>query len=177
MKANSIDLSQSRHGYTLTLSLAEKPNMAEIEQLYSHCDNNKVLDVRIKKFRKKRSLDANAYLWVLLQKLAEKLDTSKDELYKNFVKQFGSFEVVPIRNDVVEKWCSNWSAKGIGWITDTTDSKLDGYTNVFNYYGTSTYDTEEMSRLLNEVVESCKENGIETKCTEELSRLYDMWNG
>lgn len=147
-------------------------DIEHLKDLKQHVDGGKLLDVTIKKFRKKRSLDANAYLWILLQELAVKLESSKEDIYRTFIKDYGSHETIPLRNDVVEKWCSNWSSKGIGWLTDNLgDSKLEGYTNIVNYYGTSTYDTAEMARLLDQVVEECKANGIETKSPEELERM------
>ena len=49
--------------------------------------NENKLNVELKKYRKKRSLDANAYMWLLISKLQEKLDIPKEEIYKDAIKE------------------------------------------------------------------------------------------
>lgn len=124
---------------------------------------------------KKRSLDANAYMWVLLGKLQEKLDIPKIDIYKDLIKNIGSYEVVPIKNDAVDKFVQAWKHNGIGWVCETTTSKLDGFTNVIAYYGSSVYDNKEMSRLVDLVVQECKQLDIETKSENEIKSLIDSW--
>ena len=144
------------------------------------CDEmkeGKVYEADLKEHRKKRSLDANSYAWVLLGKLANKVGLPKEEVYREFVKDVGdNYEILPIRNDVVDKWISNWQQKGIGWVCDILgESKLDGYTNVITYYGSSTYDSSQMSKLINLIVDECKQQGIETMTPGELAMLMDRW--
>lgn len=64
---------------------------------------------------------------------------------------------------------------GLGWQTDTIPSKLEGCTNVVLYYGSSTYDTEQMSRLIDIVVQDCKALGIETKTPDEIANMLSLW--
>ena len=144
------------------------------------CDemkDGKVYEADLKEHRKKRSLDANAYAWTLLGKLANKVGLPKEEVYREIIKDVGgNYEVLPIRNDAVDKWISNWSSKGIGWVCDILgESKLDGYTNVITYYGSSTYDSLQMSRLINLIQDECKQHGIEVMTPAELALLMDGW--
>lgn len=144
------------------------------------CDemkDGKVYEADLKEHRKRRSLDANSYAWVLLGKLANKVGLPKEEVNREFVKDVGdNYEVLPIRNDAVDKWIANWQSKGIGWVCDILgESKLDGYTNVITYYGSSTYDSLQMSKLINLIVEECKQQGIETMTPAELALLMDGW--
>ena len=145
------------------------------------CDemkDGKVYEAELKEHRKKRSLDANSYAWVLLGKLANRVGLPKEEVYREFVKDVGNnYEVLPIRNDAVDKWVSNWRERGVGWVCDILgDSKLDGYTNVISYYGSSTYDSLQMSRLINLIQEDCKQQGIDVMTPAELALLMDSWN-
>lgn len=134
------------------------------------------LTIKVGKFSKKRSMDANAYCWVLLSKLAEKLKIPKTEIYRNAIKEIGgNSDTVCIQNHAVESLCDGWSRNGIGWITDTFPSKIEGCTNVVLYYGSSTYDTAQMSRLINNIVEECQIQGIETRSQEELDSLLKAW--
>lgn len=151
--------------------LLDTNNKDVIEEL----KNENKLNIELKKYNKSRSLDSNAYAWVLLGELQEVLNIPKEEIYKDLIKHIGSYEVVPIRNEAVEKFCSAWSKNGIGWITETTKSKLEGFTNVLAYYGSSVYNSREMSRLIDLIVQECKQLGIETKPKAELDSMLKEW--
>lgn len=133
------------------------------------------LSVEVKKWTKPRSLDANAYFWVLAGKLAEKLQISPEAVYRNYIKDIGgNFVITPIRNDAKETWIKNWQSKGLGWLCDDLgQSKLEGYSNILNYYGSSTYDSAQMSRLIDLIVQDCRAQGIETMTPLELARLNE----
>lgn len=133
---------------------------------------DKPLAVTVKEYREKRSLSQNAYLWVLLDKLAAKVDRSKEDIYRIFVKDYGVWEVLPIRNDAVERFIRNWSKNGLGWFCeDLGESKLNGYTKLIAYYGSSTYNTAEMKRLIDAVIYDCQEQGIETMPIKDIMLL------
>lgn len=138
----------------------------------------KMYDADLKEHKEKRSLDANAYCWLLLGKIAAKVGLGKDDVYREMIKNVGdNYTVVPIRNDAVDKWIENWRCRGTGWVCDIIgESKIDGYTNVITYYGSSTYDTKQMSALISLVVQECKTLGIETATPAELSLLLEGWH-
>ena len=121
-------------------------------------------------------MDANAYFFVLADKLAEKLNTTKEEVYRNAIKQIGGVsETVCVKDQAVERLCEGWRKNGIGWQTDTLPSKIPGCTNVILYYGSSTYDTKQMSLLLQNIIEDCKAQGIPTETPNEIARLKALW--
>ena len=135
------------------------------------------LTLKVGKFKKKRSLDANAYCFVLIGKIAEKTRIPKEEVYRNAIKAIGgNYDVVCIQNKAVDSLCAAWRNNGLGWQTDTMPSKLDGCTNVVLYYGSSTYDTEQMSRLIDNIIQDCKALGIETKSQAEIDSLLEGWS-
>ena len=136
-------------------------------------EDNKQYEV--KEHKEKRSLDANAYCWVLLGKLQDKLNIPKEYIYRDLIKNIGSYTIVPIKKEAVNKFCESWNRNGLGWITDTTPSKLDGFTNVIAYYGSSSYNTSEMSRLIDLIIQECKLQDIETMTPKELSVLKENW--
>lgn len=130
------------------------------------------LTVEVKEYRQKRSLSQNAYMWVLLNEIAKVLDSTKEKIYKELVKDYGVFEVLPLKNEAVERFTHNWTKNGLGWFTEILgESKITGYTNLIAYYGSSTYDTKDMARLLNAVVEECQELEIPTMTMEEILLL------
>lgn len=157
----------------LTLEVNE---LNVFKQLVDDMNGCEKLSIEIKPFRPRRSLDANAYAWVLLDKLAEKMVMSKVDIYRDYVKHIGgNSETVCVQDKAVDKLCEAWESKGIGWQTETFESKLDGCTNVILYYGSSTYDTAQMSRLLDLIIQDCKELGIPTETPDEIARLKALW--
>lgn len=145
-------------------------------QMFGELSEKEKLTVKIGEFRKKRSLDANAYCWVLLGKLAEKLSIPVVDVYRQAVKEVGgNTEIVCAQDKAVQSLCEGWSRNGIGWVTDTMPSKIEGCTNVILYYGSSSYNVAQMSRLINIIVEDCRQVGIETKSEEEVASLLQQW--
>ena len=140
--------------------------------------------VEIKQYRKKRSLDANAYAWQLLGKLAAALSThdvifTPEQVYREAIRDVGdNYEVIPIRDDALEHWVQVWTGHGLGWVCEVIGpSKIKGYTNTRCFYGSSVYDTAQMSRLISIIVEECKAAGVETMTPEELEKLMEVENG
>lgn len=140
-------------------------------------DTSKDYDIIIKPKSKRRSLDANAYFWTLVGKLADKTRQMKTDIYRKLISEVGVFEIVPIKTDVIEHWVKVWEQHGEGWICEDLGEckNFKGYHNIKSYYGSSTYKTDEMSRLIDSVVVECKEQGIETMTPVELERLKEQW--
>lgn len=172
IKDISIDFQTKKPKITILLNSNEINQVEELKGLK--------LNVELKKWVKKRTLDCNAYMWVLIQKIAEKISTedaivTKEDIYKDAIKNVGAYSIVPIKSEAVEEWTRIWKSNGIGWICETQPSKLDGFTNVMCYHGSSVYNQKEMNRLVNVIVEECRNLGIETKPDEELKSLLEEW--
>jgi hypothetical protein len=134
--------------------------------------------VTVKEKKERRSLDANAYFWVMCDKLAEHLHMEKTEIYKQYIKEIGGVsDTVCVLEKAADKLCENWESKGIGFQTERMPSKMPKCVNVVLYYGSSTYDKAQMSRLIDMVVQDCKEYDIETYDQSELDTMLEAWNG
>ena len=145
---------------------------------FNDVKDDKELTVQVKEYRQKRSLSQNAYMWVLLNEIGKAVNRSKEDIYKELVKDYGVFEILPLKNEAVKRFNHNWSKNGLGWFTETIgQSKLKGYTNLIAYYGSSTYDTQEMNRLLDAVVNECQELGIQTMTMAEILLLKNDNDG
>jgi len=131
----------------------------------------------LKRFSPKRSLDSNSYYHVLLGQLAAVLRIPTTDIYRGHIREIGdNYEIVPVRNDAVEKFTEIWKSKGLGWVVDDLGpGKIDGYRNLKIYYGSSTYDTAQMSRLIDLIVWECKEQGIEVRPQEEIDAMMKEW--
>ena len=128
------------------------------------------LTIEAKKYREKRSLNANAYAWELITQIANELRCSKEEVYMKMLEDYGQSMLIPV-------------PKG---------EKPDGY---FKYYiyqassilngkeadwykvlkGSSEFDTREMSILIDGIVSEAKDLGIETMTPDDLTRLKEGW--
>lgn len=136
-------------------------------------EDDKEYEVVIDKAKKRRSNDANAYYWQLIGQLSAKLNIPPREIYRTHIKDVGdNFEIVPIREDAVEAWINAWESRGLGWCCECLgESKMRNYMNVICYFGSSTYDTKQMSRLIDLCVEDCKGYGIETMTPQEIATM------
>lgn len=129
----------------------------------------------IKKAKVKRSLDANAYAWVLIDKMAERLRMPKSDIYRNAIKEIGgNTETYKGRPDAIRKLAEEWKNKGLGWQAEIIE--CNGYSVVCLYYGSSSYDKHQMSVLIDRLVQDAQALGIETKSEEEIESLLESWN-
>ncbi len=136
---------------------------------------DKPYDLTIKEHRQKRSLDANAYCWVLINKIADALRITPKEVYRQAIQDIaGNHEIIPIKAEASDKFKSVWESQGLGWpCVDMGKSKIDGYRNMKAYYGSSTYDTKQMSMLIDHLVEDCRALDIETLTPDKLALLLE----
>lgn len=150
-----------------------------IAQLASYIDSladDKEYILTVKEHKHKRSLNANSYAWTLMDKLAEKLRMAKTDIYRSYIKEIGgNNSLVCVQDKALDDLIKTWTAHDTGWLAEPEKSKLDGCTNVRLYYGSSVYDTAQMSRLIELIVADCKANDIETLTPEELSRMSEEW--
>ena len=118
-------------------------------------------------------------MWVLLGKLAEKVENSPIELYKYYVRGFGQYYIIPMREDAIKAFSRIWEGKGTGWFVDDIGRcrRTAGYHNLKVYYGTSEYDTKTMSRLIAEIVLDCEDQGIETLTPREIGEILEAEKG
>ncbi|MDF2543447.1 MAG: hypothetical protein K0S47_3165 [Herbinix sp.] len=139
---------------------------------YEKLKDCKKLRIKAVQYREKRSLDANAYLWVLLQKIAEVLRTDKWSVYLQMLKRYGQFTYIVVKQNAVDGVKKQWrECEEVGEINVNGTEAVQ----MLCYYGSSTYDTKEMSVLIDGVVSECKELGIETLSPDELGHLKALW--
>lgn len=167
-------MSTNEHGVFLCIKLPVGSRQAARDFVLKIKDGQKYI-AELKERKEKRSLDQNGYFWVLCGKLSAVLKTPPEQLYREYVKDVGgNYEITHIKAEAVERWIKIWESKGTGFIAeDLGESKFEGYRNIRNYYGSSTYDKEQMSRLLDLIIADCDENGIVTLEREEIERLAE----
>lgn len=127
------------------------------------------LEITVKPYRKKRSLDQNSYSWVLIGKIADKLRTSKDEVYLTMLRRYGQGGVIKVLPNTEQAVLSALKYY-------EPHEKL--YTETEKYYrvwaGSSGYNTEEMTIFLDGIISEAKELGIETLTPNELLDMRSL---
>lgn len=168
----SIDYKTNKSKISLLLDTNE---ISVIEEL-KNCEK---LNIELKKWYKKRSLDANAYCWVMCDKIAKELSkdgiiVTKEQVYKDSILQIGTFQPMIVEEKAFEDFKRIWQKQGLGYLVQEV-SRKDKCVKVHCYYGSSSYDSKEMSLLIELIVESAKNLNIETKSPSEIESLLKEW--
>lgn len=138
--------------------------------------DTKILTVQIGKNeeievkRKKRSKNANSYFWELLQKLCEEMNIDVIQEYKKRVKELGIFKQWEISIENVPTFEKLWQDRGIAWFTEKVE-EIGNKAIINAYYGSSSYNSRQFSKLLDNLVQDCKSVGIQTLDELEIEEL------
>lgn len=163
---------QDREGVWLMLRV---PSTAKAQSICEQYENGKYV-AELKEHRKKRSMNANNYFWQLADQIAEKLGRGKEELYLEYVKRVGPFKDFTLSEDEAKTFRVAWSMLGTGWPTEQVDYSPSGREVIVRaYYGSSQYNTRQMSRLIDMAVADAKDLGIEVLTPAELERMKEEW--
>lgn len=152
---------------TLTLTVNEE---AAAKNLYDELNGEEKLSIKIDKYREKRSLNANAYAWKLMTEIANRVRTSKDEVYLEMLKRYGQSEIISVLAHIPIK-------EYVKYCEEAGESKLNG--KLFKHYkaykGSSEFDSREMSIFIDGIVSEAKELGIQTMTPNEIAKLKSLW--
>ena len=137
------------------------------------------LDVEIKKHTEKRSGKSNRYFWELLGQVCARKHLDELEEYRRRVKELGIFRVSKIPSQDYETLKKTWENWGKAWFCEVGDTEIIGdieFKIVFLYYGSSSFNKQQMSRLIDNLVQDCKAIGVETKSPEEIESMLKEYD-
>lgn len=121
------------------------------------------VNIEISKWRQRKTDAQNRYMWWLANAIALVRKMKKDDVYREAVKNVGGVStIVCVQNKAVDKLIEQWGQNGIGWQAETMDSQIAGCTNVILYYGSSTFNTEQMAALINILMMDAEDLKINT---------------
>ncbi len=138
-------------------------------------------EFKISPKRGKRSLNANAYMWELCTLIADKLSDegtlyTKEDIYRQTVKEIGVFRDIPMQAEYADTLRKAWEMHGTAWITEIVDYSENNAYIVRCYYGSSVYNTKQMSRLIESLIQDCDALGIEHRTQAEINNMLSLWN-
>lgn len=133
---------------------------------------DKPLNIEIKQFREGRSKDANALLWACIGEIAVALRTDKWSVYLLMLKRYGQYTYICVPPQAVDMVKRQWRE-----VEEIGDIKINGRDAIqlLCYYGSSTYNTQQFSVLLDGVISEMKEIGLETPTSEDMRRSLEEW--
>lgn len=123
----------------------------------------------ITEYHEKRSLSANAYAWVLINKIADVLRKSKEEVYFQMLKDYGQSEFVSVLSEIdVSGYFKYYEEYGKGHVEGRE------FTHYKVYKGSSEFDSREMSILIDGIVQEAKALDIETRTPQEINQMIQQ---
>ena len=149
------------------------PNPGEI---IDFMQPGKTYELTIKRKRQKRSLNANAYYWELVGKLANALMIRPQEIYKAHISGLGTYYTIEMPEEAVPRFAKDWNSAHYGRFIDTREARSPGQIIVLAYYGSSDFNAKEMSALIDQAIQDCHAMGIETRPQEEVDALLAQWD-
>lgn len=183
------DLTINRDGsQNLTVTIT-----SDIRELFDKLKDVEIV-IDIKKANKRRSYEANNYLWHLCGEIAKASskfsNDGKEDVYKEAIRKKGEFEPLLVKEEAVSTFVYRWEEKGLGWFVDIMDeyigpdseyadfmgdAVMERYRLLHAYYGSSTYDTLSMSRVIDYVVNMANDLGIPTLTPKEEAKMLAAW--
>lgn len=165
---------------SITLDWKSRRPVVSMELMCSPADVEKLgedIDIELKKHQEHRSKDANALLWACIGDIAAALRTDTWSVYLDLLRNFGKFEPLLVRPDAVDDLRKQWremSVVGDKTITDGAGKKHI-MTYVLCFYGSSTYNTAEFSRLLDGCLQEMRSMELPLPPGKEVQAALDAW--
>jgi hypothetical protein len=177
-RISSIAISYATGKPLLTLECDEHPT--RLQEMIEGLRAADSLTIKIGKFRKKRSLDANQKLWALINEMSTILKLTPEEIYQGYIPDVGNnFRVFPVKPEDINEFAADWCNGHIGRMVEDVgpcrSRDLKGHRLLKMYRGSSEYDVPTFSRLLDLVLQDCRNLGIETMSEREKSLLLEEW--
>jgi hypothetical protein len=180
MRIKKIESPKLHYDETLLTIVFAKGQGKEVAQFYANniIDPEKDYTVKIEPVKRKRSLNSNAYAWVLMTEIANVLRTDKEDVYVEMLKRYGQIAedgegnkiVFSVRSDIdVTKFYRYLERIGTGTVNGTE------FTHYRALKGSSEFDTKEMSIFIDGIVSEAKNLGIETMTPDEIARMNASW--
>lgn len=165
------DLTKDREGQWVVSFTTPTDFRETFDELYG-----KDITVDIKRRIKRRSIDANAYCWTIIDQIAKVTGIKKADIYRHAIREIGGVsDVVCIQDVALERLRESWEKNGLGWQTETLKSKVPGCTNVVLYYGSSVFNSVQMHNLIQSLIQDAEALGIPTISEKEAERLAGNW--
>jgi hypothetical protein len=154
---------------TVIVSKDQESNMEPLNELLN---DEKLKTCKIGHYKKKRSLNSNSYAWTLITQIADKLRSSKEEVYLQMLKRYGPSSVISIVEEAAEIF-----KKSVKYCEEFGQSVLNdkNFVHIKVFMGSSEFSTSQMSIFLDGIISECTDLRIPTMTPNEVQRLKEQW--
>lgn len=167
IKAIFRDFRTGRFAMTLELEGVTEAQLQELD--------DKDLRLNLKRWREKRSLDANSYAWVLITEIARKIGSTKEEVYELFIQRNApwaqdenGYIIITVKAEVdMSRIQGHWKR-----LKASEDGKWVSYAML---EGSSEFDSQTMSEFIDMIKDEAERLGIDTATPDEIERMKATW--
>jgi hypothetical protein len=154
---------------TVIVSKDQESNMEPLNELLN---DEKLKTCKIGHYKKKRSLNSNSYAWTLITQIADKLRSSKEEVYLQMLKRYGPSSVISIVEEAAEIF-----KKSVKYCEEFGQSVLNdkNFVHIKVFMGSSEFDTKQMSIFIDGIVSEATELKIPTMTPGEIELIKEQW--
>lgn len=154
------------------VELTFRTSTKDVAEWLKNVTSDILLSLEIKPYKKGRSLDANALMWACIGEMARALRADKWDIYLAMLKRYGIYEYVIVKPKAVEKMKQEWRT-----VEEIGEIDIHGQKGVqlLCYFGSSTYNTQEFSVLLDGIVSEMKEMGLQPPTSNDMKRSLEEW--
>lgn len=145
-----------------------------LQELSNLLEPNVEYEITIKEAKQKRSLNANAYAWTLIQELSRALGLTPIEVYREQIKDLPTYEDCMVKPEAFEKLKKEYEQGHTGRCVEKL-REWKGYWVIRMWRGSSDFSTTEMTRLIDNLVLECQQFGIETEPKDTIDKLKQAW--
>ena len=162
---NNITKDYKDNKIIVSIKLDSTSELANIEKLAED-----KLDIEIKKYRAKRSLNSNAYCWKLCTEIANVMRADKDEIYLLMLKRYGQNEVISLLATIdIKPYLKYYEEFGESVLNNKT------FKHYKVYKGSSEFDSKEMSIFIDGIVSEAKLLNIPTLEDMQIMEMNKQW--
>lgn len=133
------------------------------------------VECAVKKIKAKKSVNANNYCWELCAQISVAIGVGSVDVYRQALRERGVYKDYEIPEDKVEEANKAWSNNGIGWFTERVDNAVDNKVILRCYYGTSSYNSAQLSRIIDFLTEEANDLGLTTLSNKRKEALINKW--
>lgn len=173
MTGNLKDLTVNRDGtQNITVTVA-----ADFSKEFDAL-KDKPVSVEIKKASKKRSLTANNFCWALCRIIGQSMTPPMADLevYRRAIKAVGVYWEKAVNKFKIDEYRRQWESGGDGWLFEVIDEHSPSEMLCHLYFGSSTYTTDAMAKLLEWLKDQCDQMGLTIPLSKkEEQELLERW--
>lgn len=170
VKARIKDIDRNLLEGVTTFTLTTKSEIAaeELEKM-----QEQELRVKVVRYRKKRSLSANALFWHCVGEISKVLQMDKWDVYLRLLKDYGKFTYIVCRPEMVDSIRTQWRES---MVWNSVDVNGEPAVQMLCFFGSSSYNTKEMSVLIDGTIETMKELGLDTPMSQDVRAALERWD-